>query len=97
MARIPIFQFAMYTSGDMEISCGQPFTLGGRVHSNGELYVEPDSALTFLDDVTAVQDILFQRAPLDTRAAPSGCGFVCAAQQKSLTRQCSDSSHRHEQ
>ena len=43
LARIPIFQFAMYSSGDMEISCGQPFTVTGRVHSNGQLYVEPDN------------------------------------------------------
>jgi hypothetical protein len=72
LARIPIFQFAMYTSGDMEISCGQPFTVTGRAHSNGQLYVEPDNKLTFQSDVTAVGNILFQRSPLDTRGAPSG-------------------------
>jgi hypothetical protein len=72
LARIPIFQFAMYTSGDMEISCGQPFVITGRAHSNGQFYVEPDSAMTFQSDVTAVGDILFQRSPLDTRGAPSG-------------------------
>jgi hypothetical protein len=74
LARIPIFQFAMYTSGDMEISCGQPFTISGRVHSNKQLYVEPASSLVFGSDVTAVGDILFQRDPLDTRAPkiPSG-------------------------
>jgi len=32
----------MYSSGDMEISCGQPFTITGRVHCNGQLYIEPD-------------------------------------------------------
>jgi hypothetical protein len=72
LATIPIFQLAMYTSGDMEISCGQPFAVTGRVHSNGQLYVEPDNALTFLSSVTAVGDVLFQRAPLDTRGAPAG-------------------------
>lgn len=72
LARIPVFQFAMYSSGDMEISCGQPFNVTGRVHSNQQLYVEPDNALTFQSDVTAVNDILFQRHPLDTRGAPSG-------------------------
>ncbi|MGH7971431.1 MAG: hypothetical protein ACREIC_22150, partial [Limisphaerales bacterium] len=54
LARIPIFQFAMYSSGDMEISCGQPFAVTGRVHSNNMLYVEPDNALTFQSSVTAV-------------------------------------------
>jgi hypothetical protein len=72
LASIPIFQFAMYSSGDMEISCGQPFDINGPVHSNGHLYVEPDSLLTFESSVTAVVDILFQRDPLDTRSPPAG-------------------------
>jgi hypothetical protein len=72
LARIPIFQFAMYSSGDMEISCGQPFVVTGRVHSNKNLYVEPDNALTFQSAVTAVGDILFQRDPLDSRTPPTG-------------------------
>ena len=72
LASIPIFQFAMYSSGEMEISCGQPFKITGRVHSNGELYVEPDSALTFESSVTAVISVLFQRDPLDTRTPPAG-------------------------
>lgn len=72
LARIPVFQFAMYSSGDMEISCGQAFNITGRVHANKQLYVEPDSLLTFQSDVTAVNSILFQRHPLDTRGAPGG-------------------------
>ena len=72
MAEIPIFQFALYTSGDMEISCGQPFVVTGRVHSNKKLYVEPDNALTFQSAVTAVSGILFQRAPGDSRGSPAG-------------------------
>jgi len=72
LARIPVFQFAMYSAGDMEISCGQPFNVTGRVHSNRELYVEPDSILTFQSDVTAVNSIRFQRHPLDSRNSPSG-------------------------
>lgn len=72
LARIPIFQFAMYSSGDMEISCGQPFAVTGRVHSNQMLYVEPDNALTFQSAVTAVGDILFRRDPADSRTPPVG-------------------------
>jgi hypothetical protein len=72
LARIPIFQFALYSSGDMEISCGQPFAVTGRVHSNKMLYVEPDNALTFQSAVTAVGDILFQRDPADSRTPPVG-------------------------
>jgi hypothetical protein len=72
---IPIFQFGMFSSGDMEISCGQNFDITGHVHSNGTLYVEPDSTLTFESGVTAVVNVLFnplQREPLDPRGAPAG-------------------------
>ncbi len=72
LTRIPIFQFAMYSSGDMEISCGSAFTIKGPVHSNGKLYVEPDNLLTFKSKVTAVSDILFERHPLDSRDDPDG-------------------------
>jgi hypothetical protein len=72
LARIPVFQFSMYSSGDLEISCGQPFNINGRVHANGELYVEPASVLTFQSEVTAVKNILFQRHPLDTRGDITG-------------------------
>jgi len=72
LARVPVFQFAMYSSGDMEISCGQPFNINGRVHANGQLFVEPSSILTFQSDVTAVNKILFARHPLDTRGVVTG-------------------------
>lgn len=72
LANIPIFQFAMYSSGDMEISCGQAFDITGRVHCNGTLYVEPDSSMTFESSVTAVVSNIFARSPLDSRGAPVG-------------------------
>jgi hypothetical protein len=76
LARIPIFQFAMYTSGDMEISCGQSFTISGKVHSNGQLYVEPATNLTFLSDVEAVGAVINRRHPLDTRTPIIPVGVV---------------------
>jgi hypothetical protein len=85
LARIPIFQFAMYSSGDMEISCGQALTVTGRVHANKQLYVEPDNALTFQSDVTAVGNILFQRDPLDTRSSPSGTVVYQARKDSHVT------------
>jgi hypothetical protein len=72
LALIPIFQFMMYSIDDMEISCGQPFLITGRVHSNARLYIEPDNAMTFQSRVTAVRSILFQRHPFDSRGSPSG-------------------------
>lgn len=72
LAQIPIFQFAMYSSGDMEISCGKPFTVTGQVHANKTLYIEPDNLLTFQSAVTAVTGIFTNRHPDDTRGAPKG-------------------------
>ena len=69
---IPIFQYALFSSGNMEISCGQPFDITGPVHSNGHLYVEPDSSMTFESEVGAVLDVLFSRDPFDTRGHPAG-------------------------
>jgi len=72
---IPIFQFAMYSSGNMEISCGHTFDITGHVHSNGILYIEPDfDSLTFESGVTAVVTNIFSRdtADGDTRGYPSG-------------------------
>lgn len=72
IASIPVFQFAIFHGLNMEISCGQPFNVTGRVHSNKKLYVCPDNTLTFQTHVTAVGDITFGRAPGDGRAAPRG-------------------------
>jgi hypothetical protein len=74
LATIPIFQFAMYSSGNMEISCGHPFNITGRVHSNGILYVEPDNPLTFESGVTAVVTNVNQRDTIDgdPRGTPAG-------------------------
>ncbi len=72
VANIPIFQFAIFYGLDMEISCGQPFNVTGRVHSNGQLYTEPDSTLTFYGHVTAVGNITLGRAPTDNRGALGG-------------------------
>jgi hypothetical protein len=72
LTRIPIFQFAMYSSGEMEVSCGNPFVVNGPVHSNGQLYVEPDNSLTFESGVTAVGQVVFGRDPLDLRGTPPG-------------------------
>ncbi len=72
LANVPIFQFAMFSSGDMEISCGQPFRITGKVHSNKMLYVEPGSELTFMSDVTCVVTNVFGRHPQDDRPPPVG-------------------------
>ncbi len=42
----PIFQFAVFYTSDLEVNPGPAMTLGGRVHSNGNIHLAPGSALT---------------------------------------------------
>jgi hypothetical protein len=42
----PIFQFAVFYSGDLEIFPGPSMTLGGRVHSNADIYLGCGGTLT---------------------------------------------------
>ncbi|MCA9001328.1 MAG: hypothetical protein KDB61_05360, partial [Planctomycetes bacterium] len=42
----PVFQFAVFYTGDLEVLPGPSMTLGGRVHSNGDMYLGCDNTLT---------------------------------------------------
>lgn len=44
----PLFQFAVFYTGDLEVNPGPEMTLHGRVHSNSDIYFSPGSDL-FLD------------------------------------------------
>ncbi len=65
MARIPIFQYAIFYSLDMEINPGPDMVVRGKVHSNGEIYTAPGAKLDFKDVVTAVGNIHNDRHPMD--------------------------------
>lgn len=46
---IPIFQFLAFYANDLEILPGPPATMNGRVHTNGNLYLNADNSLTIGD------------------------------------------------
>ena len=78
LTRIPIFQFGMYSSDDMEISCGQPFYIDGPVHSNGSLYTELDNVMVFVDGRFGGQpDFLRAKLSPVPRGAPPVRSFIC--------------------
>ncbi len=54
---IPIFQFAAFYEYDLENFPGPRMDLRGRVHSNGDLYVDSNTGLYFWDMVTAAGDL----------------------------------------
>lgn len=61
--RIPIFQFGTFYEGDMNFYRPAPFNFGGRVHSNGNIFIQSFSGLYFASKVTAVGQILTNVAP----------------------------------
>jgi hypothetical protein len=64
-ASIPVFQFAIFYTIDLEINPGPTMRITGKVHSNGDIYAAPVSGLTFDDAVTAVGKIYNNRHPND--------------------------------
>jgi hypothetical protein len=65
LAVIPIFQYAIFYTMDLEINPGQAMVVSGKVHSNGKIYVAPPASLEFKDVVTSVNSILNERHPDD--------------------------------
>jgi hypothetical protein len=49
---IPIFQFAAFYQGDMEINAGPPLSISGPIHSNRSIYLAPGSLLTLNGNVS---------------------------------------------
>lgn len=56
--RIPIFQFGIFYNDDMEFHPGPKFNFGGRVHSNGHIFMMASTGLYFRSRVTAVGEIV---------------------------------------
>lgn len=72
VASIPIFQFAIFYSVDLEINPGPNMNITGRVHSNANIYSQPVNTLTFMDHVTAAGDIVLTKSPLDPTSRSVG-------------------------
>lgn len=63
----PLFAHAIFYNMDLEIFNGPAMTISGPVHTNGSLYLYPETgALTFTDQVTATGGIYHAKKPGDT-------------------------------
>ena len=60
-ALVPLFQFAVFYGNDLEIAPGAEMRLIGRVHSNGNLYLQANNTLRMDSYVTASGGILHGR------------------------------------
>jgi len=55
---VPVFQFGMFSQTDLSFFAGPAFNFGGRVHSNGNLWLASQSTLTMGSKVTAVGQVI---------------------------------------
>ncbi|PTX91385.1 hypothetical protein [Opitutus sp. ER46] len=64
----PLFQYAIFYNGDLEMGAGGAMKIGGRVHTNGKMYIAASGKLTFTDYITTVNNYVAQRKlPEDPR------------------------------
>jgi hypothetical protein len=61
VALLPAFEFGVFCDGDCDYFAGPNFNFGGRVHTNGNLYLASGAALTFTDKIAAVGQIVLDR------------------------------------
>jgi hypothetical protein len=58
---VPVFQFGVFSETDLSIYAGENFAFGGRVHSNGSLFLCHQTNLgtmTFNDRITAFREVV---------------------------------------
>ena len=58
VALLPAFEFGVFCDGDCDYFAGPNFNFGGRVHTNGNLFLASGSTLTFTDKIAAVGQVV---------------------------------------
>jgi hypothetical protein len=66
LSTIPVFQYAIFYSMDLEIDPSPAMVISGKTHSNGGIYTSPTKSLEFLDAVSSAKGLYLQRGPNDT-------------------------------
>ena len=61
VSTIPLFQFAIFYSMDMEVNPGKDMNITGRVHGNANIYTTTSANLHYQSDVTAVGNLFRYR------------------------------------
>ena len=61
VARIPIFQFGVFSESDLSFFPGPDFDFNGRVHTNRNLFLAATGTVTFHSPIRAVGDIVRDR------------------------------------
>jgi len=61
VALLPAFEFGIFCDGDCDYFAGPNFNFGGRVHTNGTLFLASGSTLTFTDKISAVKQVVMDQ------------------------------------
>lgn len=71
---IPVFQFGVFSEIDLAFFAGPDFNFGGRVHTNGNLFLAQGTGttLTLGDKVTAVGEVIRQQLQNGNPTLPPG-------------------------
>jgi hypothetical protein len=75
-ALVPLFQFAVFYQNDLEIAPGPDMILGGRVHSNSNVYLQAGSNLNISSYLTSAGNIFHGRKPGSGQAESYGNVYV---------------------
>ena len=78
VALLPAFEFGIFCDGDCDYFAGPDFNFGGRVHTNGSLFVASGSSLTFTDKIAAVGQVVMDQLENGhaTSAGYTGTAYV---------------------
>jgi type II secretory pathway pseudopilin PulG len=60
-ALIPAFEFGVFCDGDCDYFAGPNFNFGGRVHTNGNLFLASGAKLTFTDKIAVVGQVILDQ------------------------------------
>ncbi len=61
VALLPAFEFGIFCDGDCDYFAGPNFNFGGRVHTNGNLFLASGAKLTFTDKIAAVGEVILDQ------------------------------------
>ena len=76
LVAIPVFQFGIFSETDLSFFAGPPFDFGGRVHTNGNLWLAANQGPLYLaDKVTASGQIVLSNLE---NGYPGGGGVITA-------------------
>jgi hypothetical protein len=73
VALLPAFEFGIFCEGDCDYFAGPNFNFGGRVHTNGNLFLASGAALTFTDKLAAVGQVIMDQLE-NNHSTSSGYG-----------------------